>query len=355
MIKGKQAALALAAMGAGGWLIRRLTRPRRIDLYGKKVLVTGGSRGLGLVLARQLATEGADLIICARDRDELDRASAELSQRGAPVLALTCDLTDDAQVQRMINLVQQRWGGIDVLINNAGIITVGPLETMTLEDFQEVMAANFWSAVHTILAVLPGMKERGEGRIVNITSIGGHISVPHLLPYDASKFALVGLSEGLRAELRKDGIVVTTVVPGLMRTGSPRNAFFKGKNRAEFTWFNLGDALPLLSISAEHAARNIVRALKRGDAEVTLSLPAKIAARVHGLFPGLTCDVLSLVNLLLPGPGGIGTERARGAESQSLLSPSWLTILSERAAHRNNEIEHDGAKPINRIFPKMEK
>jgi hypothetical protein len=182
------------------------------------------------------------------------------------------------------------------------------------------------------------MRRRGEGRIVNITSIGGKISVPHLLPYSASKFALVGFSEGLRAELARDGVVVTTVCPGLMRTGSPRHALFKGRHRAEYAWFSLSDASRLSSISAEGAARRIVAACTRGEAEAILSPQAKAAALFHGLFPGVTADILAVVNRLLPGPGGIGTAAARGRESQSALSPSWLTALGDEAAARNNEI-----------------
>src|SRR5262249_9500692 len=146
--------------------------------------------------------------------------------------------------------------------------------------------------------------QRGEGRIVNIASIGGELSVPHLLPYSASKFALVGLSSGLRAELAKDGIIVTTVCPGLMRTGSPWNATFKGQHRIEYAWFSVSDALPVVSLSADRAARQIVAACKRGDAEVILSLPAQLAVLFYGLFPGLTSDLFGLINRFLPGPGG---------------------------------------------------
>jgi short-subunit dehydrogenase len=173
---------------------------------------------------------------------------------------------------------------------------------------------------------------------VNVSSIGGKISVPHLLPYSASKFALTGFSEGLRAELRGDGVVVTTVCPGLMRTGSPYNATFKGKHRQEFAWFSISDSLPFVTISAERAARQIIEACRRGDAEIVLTIPARLAAIFHGVFPGLTADLMGLLNLLLPEPGGIGTARAKGAESQSAFSPSWLTALSDKAALENNEM-----------------
>src|SRR5262249_50390239 len=145
-----------------------------------------------------------------------------------------CDITDRERVEEMVAVVQYRWGPVDVLINNAGTISVGPVETMTLDDYRRAMRTHFWGPLYTIHAVLPAMRRRGTGRIVNISSIGGKVSVPHLLPYNASKFALVGYSEGLRAELARDGIVVTTVCPGLMRTGSPRHAFFKGRHRAEY-------------------------------------------------------------------------------------------------------------------------
>jgi short-subunit dehydrogenase len=261
-----------------------------------------------------------------------------LAERGTEVLAVPCDVTNRDQVGKLVQAVLARYGTLDVLINNAGVIQVGPVEVMTLPDYEEAMNVHFWGPVYTMLAVLPHMRARGEGRIVNVTSIGGKVSVPHLVPYGASKFALVGLSEGLRAELLSEGIYVTTVIPGLMRTGSPRNATFKGQHRAEYAWFSISDSLPFVSMSAERAARQIVSAFRHGDAEAILGLPAQLAVRFHGVFPGLTADLLSVANRLLPGPGGIGTARAKGKESESLVAPSPLTALTNRAARRNNEI-----------------
>jgi short-subunit dehydrogenase len=336
----EQNALLLAAAGAGALVAARALYRRlsEYDLRGKTALVTGGSRGLGLVLARQLASEGARVAICARDREELERAVADLRQRGAEVFALPCDVTDRRQVKELIEVVTDRYGGVDVLINNAGVIQVGPLEVMTLEDFEQAMAVHFWGPLYTMLAVLPQMRERRDGRIVNISSIGGRIAVPHLVPYSASKFALAGLSEGMRAELMKDNVAVTTVIPGLMRTGSPRNATFKGQHRSEYAWFSISDSLPVTSIQAERAARQIISASKRGQAELIITTQAQLAVKFHTLFPEATADILALVNRLLPGPGGIGRRRARGKDSESPLAPSLLTVLSERAAARNNEV-----------------
>ena len=208
---------------------------------------------------------------------------------------------------------------------------------MTLDDYQESLSTHLWGPLYTMMAVLPEMRSRKEGRIVNISSIGGLVSVPHLVPYCTGKFALAGLSEGVRAEALKDGVCVTTVYPGLMRTGSPRNAYFKGKHRAEYAWFSISDAMPLFSVSAERAARAIVSACERGSARLVISLPAKIAAAAFHLIPG-SATALALVERMLPGPGGIGSQRAPGKESTSFLSPSPLTALNERAAVRNNEV-----------------
>src|SRR6266480_684101 len=146
-------------------------------------------------------------------------------------------------------------------------------------------------------------------------------------------------SEGLHAELAKEGIHVLTVVPGLMRTGSPPNAFFKGQHRIEYALFNLLDTLPFTSISARKAAKQIVHATKRGDAEIILSIQAQLAVRFHGLFPGVTVDMLGLVNRLLPGIESDATakERWMGKESTTALSSSFLTILGEKAANEKNK------------------
>ncbi len=340
MNEGLKNALTLAVAGAGVLLTARAVYKRfgGYDFEGKTVLITGGSRGLGLVLARGFAAEGANVAICARDPQELERARADLASHGARALAFPCDVTDRAQVKELVDVVTRHFGHIDVLVNNAGVIQVGPVELMTLEDFEQAMAVHFWGPLYATLAVLPQMRRRREGRIVNISSIGGRVSVPHLVPYSASKFALAGLSDGLRAELAKDGIVVTSVFPGLMRTGSPRNATFKGQHRAEYAWFAISDSLPVTSIGAERAAAQIIEACSRGRAELVITTQAQLAVKFRALFPEATADILAVVNRLLPGPGGIGRARAKGKESESSLAPSVLTTLTESAARRNNEL-----------------
>jgi NAD(P)-dependent dehydrogenase (short-subunit alcohol dehydrogenase family) len=337
--RGIPTGLIAGAVGIAGALAVRaaIRNARAISFEGRVVLITGGSRGLGLCLAREFARQGASLALAARDPDELGRAEAELKLSGTDVYTVVCDVTDEASISGMIQKVTDRFGRLDALVNNAGMIRVGPLETMTTEDFDDAMKTHFWGPLYCCLEALPWLRKATGARIVNIASIGGLTSVPHLVPYSASKFALVGLSEGLRSELASEGITVTTVCPGLMRTGSHLHAEFKGQHRKEYTLFTLFGAVPGNSISAEGAARRIVDACRVGDAEVVLGIPAKFGALFHGLFPGLTSDIWGLANRLLPRSGGIGTATVPGKESETRLTRSWLTTPLQRAAARNNE------------------
>ncbi len=315
-----------------------LRHSRRIDLRDKVVVITGGSRGLGLVLARELVRKGARVALCARDAAELERARVELTILGGKVFADTCDVTDRDDISRFLVEVRDELGQIDVLINNAGVIQVGPMEMMSVDDYERAMRTHLWGPLHMMLGVIPEMQRRRAGRIVNIASIGGKIAVPHLVPYSASKFALYGLSAGMRAELMKDGVLVTTVCPGLMRTGSPRHAIIKGQQQAEYAWFDISDSLPGTSMSAVRAARQILRACEVGEAEVTLSVPARIAAKAHALAPGLVQDLLGVVARLMPSPVGGSRHGIEGKDAESGLAPSVLTSLGDAAARRNNEV-----------------
>ena len=332
------AGLGAATLALSMWGNRRGS----YDLNRRVVLITGGSRGLGLVLARQAVAEGARVAICARDEAELARACQDLLMAGAAeadVLTLARDITNEAEVRTMAAEVENRLGPVDVLINNAGIITAGPLDNMDLRDFEDSMAVHFWAPLHAMQAVLPAMRRRGGGRIVNISSLGGKVALPHMAPYSASKFALVGLSEGFRAELRQHGVSVTTVCPGLLRTGSADHALVKGQHQKEFAWFSIADSLPGFTLSAEQAARQIWNACRRGDGEVILSLPAKFLAAFHGLLPGTTTDILSWMNRALPATGESAAANVRrtGFESESALTRSPLTALNRKAAAENNE------------------
>jgi len=340
-MKIKAAVLTAMAAGLGSLAVSRIRSRSRVDLRGKVVLITGGSRGLGLAVAREFATHGSIVAICARDQDELKRATEGLHASGAKAHSFVCDVADPEQVQAMIADVTRLLGHVDVLVNNAGVIKVGPFAQMDPSDFEEAMNVMFWGTLHATLAVLPAMRERQHGSIVNITSIGGKITVPHLLPYCCAKFAAVALSEGLGIELAPEGIRVTTIVPGLMRTGSHLNAKFKGRQNAEYGWFAAGAASPAVSISAESAARSIVEATIRGDREKILSLPAELLASLQGIAPALVREILDATNRFLPeGEGGSGhSVPGRMIEAQ-FKSPAWkeITRLGRNAAVSLNEV-----------------
>lgn len=343
MTKTHETMLAAGALTVGAALLARgLRATRRMDFNGCSAVITGGSRGLGLLVARELGRKGANLTIAARDEAELQRAREDLAERGIEVTTVICDVGDRDQAQKLIDDVVARTGRLDVLINNAGIIQVGPLEHMRREDFEQAMVVHFWGPLQTMTAAIPVMRDQGSGRIVNVSSIGGKIGVPHLTPYCASKFALTGLSESIRAEIAKDGIYVTTVCPGMIRTGSPFNAWFKGRHREEFAWFAIADSLPVATVDAARAASQIVDACRHGDAEVVISWPAKLAVVANAVLPQSVAFGMDLANrMLLPQPTDEGGDRARsGWQSLSDWAPSKLTTLTERAAKENNELPH---------------
>lgn len=341
-MRHRNLAMGMAGGVALAMAASRLARSRhRISFEGRVVVLTGGSRGLGLVMSRLLVDEGAHVVLLARHLDELDRAAEDLDARGrGSVTTLRCDIRRRADVRAAVDMILDRHRTVDVLINNAGTIQVGPFEHMTEEDFENAMATHFWGPLHLMLEVLPTMIHRRFGRIVNVSSIGGRIAVPHLGPYCASKFALVGLSDGARAELARYGIRVTTVAPGLMRTGSPMNAQFKGQHAAEYAWFKVSSSIPAMTIAAERAARRIVDACRYGDPSLTISPQAKLAAIANAVAPNTVARAMMIVSRMLPsatGPAGNQLLKGRETQSSRWSTPSLVTALTDRAAVANNE------------------
>ena len=337
--------LGAGALLLGAWIAARIGRTARYTLRDKVVLITGGSRGLGLVLARHVCAQRGNVAIIARDREEMARAKADLVRRGGKVMTVECDLSDPAQIQLAVCQIIDRFGKIDILINNAGVIEVGPLEHMSREDFERAMRLHFWAPYELIWQIVPEMRLWGGGRIVNISSIGGKVAVPHMASYSASKFALTGFSDALRAELARDKIYVTTVAPGMMRTGSHVNAKFKGKHDKEFAWFSASAGAPFVSMNANRAARKILWACRRGQPSLTLTFAARGAIFANAVAPNLTGYLMQFVNRLLPAGGREEGNTSRAGSQLRREVPEWLTGLADRATKKNNE---DVTSSVNR-------
>lgn len=336
----------LGAITAATALAVRYLGRSATSFLNSSVVITGGSRGLGLALAKRFADEGASVALLARDSEELEYARKILERSHPTLRALTidCDITIPGQLADALEKVKLHFGKIDVLVNNAGSISVGPFESMDSIDFEAQMKLHFSASLDAIQKVVPYLKQSGGGKIINISSIGGKIPVPHLAPYCASKFALAGLSETLSAELKKDGICVTTVYPGLMRTGSPIQAVFKGDYEKEYAWFAMSDNTPGISVSAETAAHVIVKAARNELSHIVISIPAKIAVLFFNLFPETFSALIRIVTRLMP--QNISHDRRTGAESQHWLrqqrwSRSLRSIEQEAQTDWNQKPHYD--------------
>lgn len=320
---------ALLALGYG------MRRAQRFSWRGKVVLITGGSRGFGLVLARELAARGARLALCARGVSALSQSVQELRERDSEVRYFSANLQSSAECARLVAEVQRAFGAIDVLVNNAGQIVVGPLATFTERDFERLLEIHLWAPLRLMRAVIPGMVLRGEGRIVNVCSIGGKVAVPHLAPYVVSKFALSGASQAFARELRHKGILVTSVYPGLMRTGSQVNVPIRGAHQVEYGWFTALSSLPFVSLRPEVAARRVLRAVERGSPEVVLGVAAKVAVLSDAVAPRFTARLFSAAARLLPESDRQDEQIGRDIEVPPLLKPFASRI--DAAAHAHNQ------------------
>lgn len=303
-------------------------------------LVIGGSRGLGLLVAEHLGRRGHHVVVAARHDAELDRAVEQLRGEGLRADSVVLDVTDRDAVNAVVADLEREHGGIDVLMHVAGIIQVGPLEAMVPERFDEAIDVMLKGPVNTALAVVPGMRARGSGRIGIVSSIGGVISVPHLLPYSTAKFGALGFAEGLSAELAGTGVTVTSIVPGLMRTGSHLHAQFTGNAAAEYAWFAPSASMPGVSMDARVAARRMVDAVLAGRVTITLTPVAQLGRLVAGVAPAATVRLMGLAGRLLP--KGTDPRVREGMDARTELSPraqrvvGLLTILGDRMAQRAN-------------------
>ena len=303
-------------------------------------LVAGASRGLGLLVATELGRRGHDVAICARDAETLERAARQIRAEvpDATVLTHVCDVSDEGSVASFVERTESELGPVEVAVHVAGIIQVGPWQATRHEHFEQAIDVMLWGPINLALALLPRMTGRGRGRFGVVTSIGGKVSPPRLLPYSVAKFGAVGLTEGLSAELAGTGVTATTIVPGLMRTGSHGRATFFGDASKQYAWFGPAASLPLLAMDAERAATQTVTAVLAGKPVAHISPLSQVGSRVHGVAPELTVRAMQLASRVLPKGSSPQTEEGRSARTRLRSSlVDRLTTLGDRAARRTNE------------------
>lgn len=334
------------AMGCGlaAGAVALLSKQERVRFLHQNVVITGGSRGLGLALAKELVREGARVILMARDVQELERAKHLLlfETPRAEVFTLSCDVTKKEELESRLIEAREHWGSIDILINNAGSILVGPFDSLKRQDFEAQMELHLYAVMQAIELVLPHFRKQKKGRIVNICSMGGKVAVPHMLPYDTSKFALAGFSQGLAAELRHENISVTTIYPTLMNTGSPIQAVFKGDYEKEYAWFAAGDNFPLLSMPAQTAAKKILQAVRDGKVEYSPSGLGQVRMGVALVFPELMAWTMAFLNRLMP--KGQGGEYHTGADSSTYYNKKVWSYFLRRKAQKVEKAFNQEAK-----------
>jgi NAD(P)-dependent dehydrogenase (short-subunit alcohol dehydrogenase family) len=189
-----------------------------VDLRGKGAVITGGGRGIGAATARSLAAAGATVVLAARSRDQLEATAEQLRNDGWRAFAVPCDVTDPEQVAALATAARVHAGTVDVLVNNAGIAHSAPLKAISLELWNHLFAVNVTGTFLCAQAFLPGMLERGWGRVVNVASIAGKTGAPYITAYAATKHAVVGFTRALAAEVAPRGVTVNAVCPGYVDT-----------------------------------------------------------------------------------------------------------------------------------------
>lgn len=188
-----------------------------MDLAGKIAIVTGGTRGIGRAIALSLVKAGVQVAITARDEQDITKAASQLNQHGKAA-GYVCDVRDYEQVKSTVARVAADLGGLDILINNAGIGIFAPVESTSVEDFRAVLETNVFGVFYCCHEAIPLMKQHGGGYIINISSLAGTNAHPNMAAYNASKFGLNGFSEALMQEVRHDGIKVSYIMPGSVNT-----------------------------------------------------------------------------------------------------------------------------------------
>lgn len=255
----------------------------------KTVIITGASQGIGKATALLFARQEYDIVLAARQPERLEALATEVRELGREALAIPTDVTNPEQVNNLVEKALAHFGHVDVLINDAGIFCLGPVEEFSLSDWRQVIDTNVWGYIYTIHALLPHFLERGNGTIVNISSIGGIVPIPYQTPYTTSKYAVTGLTKALEAELSPKGIQVYGIYPNFIRTSINERTIFRGKDeqtkQARQELIDTAVKTPVLE-KAEDVAEAIWQAIKNGQSDKIVGT-AKLSKITYKFFPGL--------------------------------------------------------------------
>lgn len=249
---------------------------QRRDISGSRILITGASQGIGKALAEAAAARGAKVIVCARKIDLLQEVAQQIRARGGIIEVVQADITNPQDRQRLVEAADKAFGGLDILVNNAGIGATGHFADCGPERLREIMEVNFFGLTETTRVFLPMLKKGNKPAIVNISSIAGKRGIPARSEYSASKFAVQGFSEAIRAELAKDGVDVIVVCPGLTQTNFSHNMI---EQKA------LVQLDHMRGMSAEDVAYYTLRAIEKGSNETCLTFKGKLMVLVSRFLP----------------------------------------------------------------------
>ncbi len=256
----------------------------RRDLRGRRILVTGASSGIGRCLAEKLAGAGARLALAARSAEALQDLARDLADRGAEVTAIPTDITSEAERQRLLDTVAERLGGLDVLVNNAGVGSWGHFADCSEAILRQVMEVNFFAPTELIRRAIPLLRQGRQPAIVNVASMCGRRGMPAWPEYSASKFALCGLTEALRGEMARFDIDVLLIVPGLTRSDLSRH-LLRSEGRFKIDYAR--------GMAPEEVAEGILHALGVNRTETVLGRDARWMLRVNRIFPRLVDYLLA--------------------------------------------------------------
>jgi NAD(P)-dependent dehydrogenase (short-subunit alcohol dehydrogenase family) len=279
-----------------------------LSYYRDKVaLVTGGAAGIGAELVRQLSANGAAVVIADLATGDAERLAGELSGRGAGVHACRCDVSRFPEVEHAVKTATEKFGRLDLIVNNAGVGLAGELRDIELSDWQPIVDVNLWGVIHGVHAALPVMLRQGHGQIVNMASAAGLVPRPGMVPYATTKFAVVGLSTSLRYEVADLGVRVNVVCPFNIATSIFQNTKYRNIDRDAML-----AAVPLRQFPVEQCVEQILTGVSKNKAIIAMPRFARFEWRLYRYFPRAVSLIMRRRRSLFrdhrisPTPVGIG-------------------------------------------------